>query len=105
MPIVPVTVELGTYDPVVDEYDAEWRPVRYGVHAHHITALDNAGLAVLERTLTGLELVLEVEGDPEDLGLEQRPAKLVLPATVEGLEALIALLDNARDYVARELEE
>lgn len=99
-PIVRVDLELGTYAPVVDEADDLWRPVEYAIRAHHATELTHDATSVVERRLEGLTLRLGVEYDDELDGPKE--VNLELPTTVEGLEAIIAILDNARDYLAAE---
>lgn len=99
-PVVRVDLELGEYRPELDPDDAEWRPIAYTVRAHHAAQLDPSATNVLERRLERLELRLDNE-EP-DAWEETKPGTLELPATVEALEALIALLDHARDYVAQE---
>lgn len=102
-PVVRVDLELGDYRPIVDEEDADWRPVTYVVHAHHATELSSDALSVRERRLERLTLVRENEYDDELDGPSR--VEVELPATIEGLEALTALLDHARDYLAREQQE
>lgn len=99
-PVVRVDLELGTYAPIVDEEDKDWRPVEYAVRAHHAAKLTHDATTVTERVLERLTLRLSKEYDDEADGPTE--AELELPATIEGLEALIGLLDHARDYLAQE---
>lgn len=102
-PIVRVELELGDYRPVVYEEEDDWRPVTYTVVAHHATELSSDALSVRERVLE--RLTLRLTNDEPDAWEETTPAVLELPGTVEGLEAIIAILDHARDYLAREIAE
>lgn len=102
-PVVRVDLELGDYRPLVDEEDADWHPIAYTVRAHHAATLNGDATSVTSRVLERLTLVLT--NDEPDAWEDTKPATLELPSTVEGLEAIIAILDNARDYVARETAE
>lgn len=95
-PIVRVDLELGTYDPVVDD-DDDWKPIRYAVHAHHATRLTADATKVVERTIERLTLV-RTNNDPDVFDAPPL-VELELPETAQGIEALISLLDHARDYL------
>jgi hypothetical protein len=100
VPVVRVAVDLGDYTPTIDEQDADWHPVTYRLLAHHAATLDHRAERVTERKLE--RLTIELTNDEAEHVDAYPPATLELPATIQGLEAIIAILDHARDYLAQE---
>ena len=93
-------VGLGSFDVMVsdeDPHDPEpFAVATYDVRASYLVTLSPLALEVTERRLLGLSLI---HVDHDDEGDEH---ELAIPADVEGLGQLIALLDSVRDYLTRE---